>query len=78
MTSKLAHALIKVIRIMLNKLISKLTKSSLIIHRKVTCGHFGIKWGQEMMKFIMGTNFGMENSFMTIIFEIDQIFINYS
>ena len=58
-------------RIHLWYLFLKLTKSSLIIHRKVTC-HFGVKQSQKKTKFVMMPNFRIKNSYMTFIFEIDK------
>ena len=78
MTPNFIHALLDVLRIKLKLLINIMTKSSLIIHRKVTCCHFDIKRSQKKTKFVMMPNFGTENSDMTFIFEIDKVFINYS
>ena len=52
--------------------IKVLMKSSLIIHRKVTCYHFGAKQGQRMMKFSMVTNFGLKNPTLTFILELNK------
>ena len=78
MTPNFIHALPDVLRIKLKVLINIMTKSSLIIHRKVTCCHFGVKRSQEKTKFVMMPNLGTENSDMTFIFEFDKIFIKYS
>ena len=44
----------------------------------MTCCHFGVKQGWNKMKLGMVTNFGTASSFFTLVFEIDEIFINYS
>ena len=44
----------------------------------ITYCHFGVKQGQKILKIGTLANFGLGNSNMTLIFEIDNVFINYS
>ena len=70
--------LILIWRIELLHLYWKLTISSLIIHRKVTCCQTSIKETQIKVKFCAVTNIGIENLTMTFISKIDNFLINYS
>ena len=49
-----------------------------LTHIKMARCYFGTKTGQPQMKYGVVTKFGTANSFITITFEIDIIFINYS
>ena len=59
-------------------LISILTKSILIIHRKMTCCQSSAKQAQMKMKIGILININMTKSNMTFVFNIINVFINYS
>ena len=56
----------------------KLMKSSLIIHEIMTWCHFHVKQSQTIVKIGTQGNYGPGNSNMTSIFQIEEVFINYS